>query len=166
MSNISRNKGNTTIKFFRFIKNIKIECISGLTVWNITKFVLTVCPGRGLSNHIKTKGWPLAFTLYKDLLKNKKRSVTIFPASFSAWFLRKNIPHVIFYQLTKFHCPNAFTSRDVRQYMCCNFICLPVCDVMNFEITLAFWSDRFSIWAKNQDKNSNILRTKRDFNMK
>ena len=134
-----------------------------ITVWNIIKFVLTVCPGRGLSNHIKTKGWPLAFTLYKDILKNKKRSVTIFSASFSAWFLRKNISHVIFYQLTKFHCPNAFTSRDVRQYMCCNFICLPVCDVMNFEINFSFLIRPFFYMSEKSRQKFKYLKNKKRF---
>ena len=45
-------------------------------------------------------------------------------------------------------------------------ISLPVCDVMNFEIKLGFQIKPFSTEPKRQDKNSNILRTKRAFIMK
>ena len=45
----------------------------------------------------KLRCWPISFTLYKTLLKNKKKSGTNFPASFSAWFLKENISHAIFY---------------------------------------------------------------------
>ena len=41
--------------------------------------------------------WPLTFTLYKAVFKNKKRSGTSLLTLFSAWFLKKNIFIVIFY---------------------------------------------------------------------
>ena len=41
-----------------------------------------------------------------------------------------------------------------------------VFDVINFELTLSFKSGRFSTCPKSQEKNLNILRTKRDFKMK
>ena len=52
-------------------------------------------------NILKPSRWPLAalaFTLnkLKKKQKNKKRSGTSLPASFSAWFFKKNIYHVIF----------------------------------------------------------------------
>ena len=34
------------------------------------------------------------------------------------------------------------------------------------KLTLPFWSNRFSTWPKSQDKNLNILTTKRVFNVK
>ena len=55
----------------------------------------------------------LAFSWYKAFKKNKKRSVTSFPNSFSAWFLKKNISLVIFYYLSKFYFLVAFTSWDI-----------------------------------------------------
>ena len=55
-------------------------------------------------NILKLSCWPLAFAFHKVFLKNKMRSRTSLPASLSASFLKKNISHVIFYQLTKFHC--------------------------------------------------------------
>ena len=48
-------------------------------------------------NMLKQRCWPLTFSFYKAFLKNKRRSGTSLPASFSAWFLKKNIFHVIFY---------------------------------------------------------------------
>ena len=47
-------------------------------------------------NILKLKCWPLVFTLNKAFWKNK-RSGSSLPALFSAWFLKKNISHVIFY---------------------------------------------------------------------
>ena len=32
-------------------------------------------------------------------------------------FFNKNVSHVTFYQLTKFHCLIAFTSGDIGQYV-------------------------------------------------
>ena len=41
----------------------------------------------------------LLYTLYQGFLKNKKCSRTSLPASFSAWFLKKNKSLIIFYYL-------------------------------------------------------------------
>ena len=43
---------------------------------------------------------------------------------------------------------------------------LPGCDVIKFEINLIFLIKPFDIWPKSQDKNLNILRTKRAFEVK
>ena len=56
----------------------------------------------------------------KAFLKSKRRFETSFPASFSAWFLKKNISFVIFYLLIKFPCLVVFNSRDIAQYVYCN----------------------------------------------
>ena len=45
-----------------------------------------------------------SFTFYKAFFKNKKRSETSLPASFFAWFLKKNISIVSFYTLEWRHC--------------------------------------------------------------
>ena len=66
---------------------------------------------------VKLRCWPPAFTWYKAILKNKKRSGTNLFASFFTWFLKKNITHVIFYWLRKFCCLAAFTFWDSRQYV-------------------------------------------------
>ena len=56
----------------------------------------------------------------KLFLKNKKKSGTSLPVSFSAWFLKKNMSLVIFFYLYKFQCLVAFTSWNIGQYVYCN----------------------------------------------
>ena len=68
-------------------KKIKIELIFGSIVGNVTLFF-----------YCKSK-WMSA-----------KRSVTTLPVLFSAWHLKKNIFHVILYQLTQFYDLIVFTS--------------------------------------------------------
>ena len=60
------------------------------------------------------------FYLTQSFFIKQKRSGTNLPASFSAWFLKKNIYLVIFYYLTKFCWMVAITSWDIGQYMYCN----------------------------------------------
>ena len=66
-------------------QKVKIEHISGKIIQRFIQCVFIVCQG-GLSNCR-----PLAFTSYKAFLRNKKRSGTTFPASFSRWFIKENI---------------------------------------------------------------------------
>ena len=50
---------------------------------------------------------------------------------------------------------------------CIVIVCWSGCDVINFEINLIFLIKPYSsIWTKSQDKNLNVLRTQRAFNMK
>ena len=58
-------------------------------------------------------------------------------APFSAWFLKENSHLIIFYSLTKFHCPVVFTSWDMGQCLYYNYF-WPGCDVINLEINLMF----------------------------
>ena len=111
-------------------QKIEIELISGLKLKLSLKFLtLLYCiPSWGLSKCIKTKLHTTCFYLiYKAVLKNKKRSATSLPISFSAWILEKNNSLVIFYNLTKFHCLVAFTSRDIGQYVYGNGCVVIVC---------------------------------------
>ena len=39
---------------------------------------------------------------------------------FCVWFSNKNAPNVIFYWLSKFHCPVAFIYWGIGQYVYCN----------------------------------------------
>ena len=116
-------------------------------------------------NILELRCLPLGLTLYEAFLKNKKRSGTSLTASYSTWFLKKNISHIIFYELTKFHCLIALLLI-ILDNMCIVIICLPGCDVYVLKLSLAFLSGRFPTWPKSQDKNLDILRTKRAFNMK
>ena len=120
-----------------YSKKIKIEYISGSIVSNFIQFVLIVYQVEDYCNILKLSCRPLAFILYKTFVKNKKRSGTSFPASFSSWVLRKNVSLVIFYFLNKFHWMVAFTLGDIRQYVYCNCL-LTRFDAIHFEINLIF----------------------------
>ena len=127
MTNISRID-NQAMKFGQLIKlnrvNIFLEkpytkCDGDATPrsktehisdqeYYVLQFVFTVCQVEVYWNTLKLSCRPLAFTSSKAFLKNKKRSGTSLPASFFAWFLKKNIYLVIFYYLIKFHYLVAF----------------------------------------------------------
>ena len=50
--------------------------------------------------------------------------------------------------------------------MCIAIICFPGCDDLDFEINLIFLINPFSTWLRCQDKNLDILRTKKIFKVK
>ena len=86
----------------------------------------------------------LAFTSFKVFLRNKKGSEVSPPASFSAWFLKKNIYLVIVYYMTKFYGLVAFTSW-VRYWAKC-VLQLFICQLMTSKILkliLTFYSSLF-----------------------
>ena len=102
----------------------------------------------------------------QSFLKNRKRSRTSFPATFSAWFLKKNIYFVIFFYLPWISLPGCFTSEDIEQYVYC--ICF-----LGMLWRHKLWNKPnlsnqgiFSTWPKSRNKNLNILRTKRIFKTK
>ena len=63
---------------------IKIENISGSVVKSFLQFLFVVCQVEGYPNTLKLNCRPLAFILYEAFFKNKKKSGTSLPASFSA----------------------------------------------------------------------------------
>ena len=98
----------------------KIEHISRSIAWCFMQLVFIACYCEDYRSILKLSCRPLAFTSYKAFLKNKKRSGTRLSASFSAWFLNKNISIVILCYLTKFQYLVVFTSWDIGQYVYCN----------------------------------------------
>ena len=52
---------------------------------------------------------------FELLTKIKKGSGTSFWCIFSAWFFHKNVPCLILYQWTKFHCDTFFPFQDIKQ---------------------------------------------------
>ena len=86
----------------------------------VLQFAFIVCQVEDYRNILKLSCRQIAFISYKAILKNKKWSGTSLPASFSAWFSRRYISLGIFYYLAKFDCLDAFTSRDIGQYVYCN----------------------------------------------
>ena len=97
-----------------------IEHITGSIIWNVVGFIFIPWQNEDYQNIFKLSRRPFSLTSCKAFSKNKKRSGTSFPASFSAWFLKENISLVLLYYLTKFHCLVAFTSWDIGQYVYCN----------------------------------------------
>ena len=81
----------------------------------------TVCfvciPSWGLSKYIETKLQNTCFYPTYSFWKNKKRSGTSFSGPFAAWFLKKNLYHVIFNYLTKKKSmTNKAITKCVRSY--------------------------------------------------
>ena len=143
-----------------FLK-IKIEHISGSIFESFVYFVLIGSLVKDYQIWLKLSCRPLAFTSYKAFVKNKKRSGTSLSASFSAWFLKKNISVVILYYLTKFQCLVVFTSWDIGQYVYCNCLLTRLWKdlsanqfvknkiVKNFEINLIFLLKLFVLHYQN-----------------
>ena len=128
------------------------------------QFVLILCWFEGYQNKVEPSCSSLAFTLNKAFLKNNKGSGL--PASFSAWFLKKNISLATFYWLTKFHCLVTFNSWDIEQFVYC--VCL-LTSLWHQKFRIWHYLSSqavFSTWSKSQSKNLNILRAKRAFKMK
>ena len=71
-----------------FYKKVKIEHILHHQQEMIRRVFLYV-QAEDLQNILKLRCWPLAFTLCKAFLINKKGSGTSLPSSFSAWFLKE-----------------------------------------------------------------------------
>ena len=93
--------------------------INSLKFYTVCFFI---CQVEGYRNILKLSCKTLAFASYIVFLKNKMRSGTSLPVSFSAWFLKKIIFLVISYYLTKFHCLVAFTLWDIGQYVYCSHL--------------------------------------------
>ena len=87
-----------------FSKKSKLSISLWINILMFYIFCFYYLPSWRLSKVIETKLQTTCFNSYKAFLKNKKSSGTSFPASFSAWFLKKNIFVVKFYYLNKFQC--------------------------------------------------------------
>ena len=152
LTNISGSKGNQAMKFGQLIEynltNIFLERSytkcggeiiprpffkkSKLSLrMNIIKFYIFCfycLPSWGLSKVIETKLHITCIYLKQSFLKNKKRSGTGTRASFSVWFLKKNISLVMFFYLTKFQCVvaccNSLLTRLWRNKFWINLIFL------------------------------------------
>ena len=119
----------------------------------------------GISKYIEIKLQITYFYFIYSSFKNKKKSGSS-PASLTVWFLKKNISLVIFYYLTKCEYLVAITSWDIEQYVYCNCLLTRLWRHKFWNWPCISNQAVFSIWPKIQDKNLNILRTKRAFKMK
>ena len=120
-------------------------------------------------NILKLGYWTPAFTLCKDFLITKKSSVISIPNSFAAWFLKKKKKLFSHYILLtdQTSLPDVFISCDLEVLvnMCIVIICCPVCDLIGFEINHSFLIKPIFYITKKWEKNVNISKTKRAFNM-
>ena len=107
LPNISRSKGNQTMKFGQlieynmkniFLKKSYTKC-DGQTIlrpfsktsnlslslrqYSFIQFTFIVCQAEGYRNILKLSCRPLTCTFFETFLKNKKRSGTCLPDSFS-----------------------------------------------------------------------------------
>ena len=111
-----------------FFKKSKMKLISGSTVWNLCRFFSLYAQFEDYQNSLKLRSWPLAFTSYKVLFKNKKRSWLLSLPHFLHDFRRKIFLILLLYSLTKFHCLVVFTLQLLWN-MCIGNLCFPADDV-------------------------------------
>ena len=67
-------------------------------------FILLCVQVKDYQNILKLSCWPLGLTLYKAFSNIKKISGTSLPASFSAWFLKKNFSFLLTDQISLYDC--------------------------------------------------------------
>ena len=164
--NTSRSKANQIMKFnylADFLKNHTENVMEKLVsdpflenenetyLWInslifYTAYLLYIQVG-DYQNILKLRYWSLAFTSFKDFLKNKKRSGTSLPASFSSWFLKKNIFTLYSINLSNFIVWFSFLL-DILGNMQIDIVCFPVEHVKNFEINCDFLIKPFSFMTK------------------
>ena len=162
---IKRNRGNI------FLEKSYIKCDGDATPrskterisdqeYYVLQFVFTVCQVEVFWNTLKLSCRPLAFTSSKAFLKNKKRSGTSLPASFFAWFLKKNKSCYILLpdQISWSGCLYLW---DIWQYVHCN--CLLTWLWINFEIHLTFLIKPLFLYGQ---KLKTFKRTKRALKMR
>ena len=116
------------ISHVAFYQVTKFHSLIAFTSWDIGQYVYYNCLlTRFLQLKIFFKTWHTIMTncinfrllslrdaQFKFL---RKRSGTSFSTKFCAYLLKKNVSHVAFYQVTKFHSLIAFTSWDIGQYV-------------------------------------------------
>ena len=141
----------------KLIPNHFLKNQNWVYLWINSQKFYAVCfycmPVEGYQNILKLSCRPLAFTLYKAFLKNKKRSGTILPVLLCACLLKKNISRVIFYNWPNFivYLP---LVREMLANMCISIVCWLGCDFTNFEINLIFLIRPF--FLRNQNVKTKI----------
>ena len=90
--------GETILRLFSKRAKLSVS-LDHLSKQSFEHFVVIVYKVVDYQNLLLLSYRPLAFSLHKVFLEKKKKSGTIHPTSFSAWFLKKNISLAIFYNL-------------------------------------------------------------------
>ena len=125
----------------------------------------SICQVEYYRNILRLSCRPLSFALYKAFFFFKKKKAgqeLISLPHFIHDFCRK----ISLYILLTDQVSLSGCLYFVRYWVICVVIvCYPGCDVINFEINLIFLIKSFFLHDQSS-KNSNILRTKRDFKPK
>ena len=145
-----------------FLKKSKLS-ISLDQLSKVLHIFFIACQVEDYGNILKLSSRPLISTLYKAFLKTKRGLQLVYLPHFLHDFRRKT-----FLLLYFINWPNFIVwlllLREVLTNMCIAIVSFRGCDVINFEINLIFLIKPYlSTWPKSQDKNLNILRTKRAF---
>ena len=123
---------------------IKIEHISGSKSLKLCTVCFFWMGSWGLSRYFENKLQNTCFYLILTFYKKRKRFRTSLLASFSAYFLKKNIsliysinwPHFIVWLLL---------LCEILRNMCITILCKPGCDAMHFEVNLILLVKPFSL---------------------
>ena len=99
--------------------------------------------------------------MYKAFLKNKKRSGTSLPISFSACFLRKKFFTLYFINWTNFVARFPILLETLGN-MRIEIICFSACGVINFEINHSFFIKPFLHIDKKSGQKCKISRMKKN----
>ena len=106
--------GETFLRSFSKNENWAYLWINSQKIFTVCFYCMPISEKLLNDNYLNCR--PPAFASYRTFLKNKTRSRTFLPSSFSALVLNKNIYLVIFYYLIKFHSLVTFTSWDIGKY--------------------------------------------------
>ena len=134
-----------------FLKISKFNIFLGQKLCCI-QFIIILCQVEDYRNILKLSSRPLALTSYKAFLKNKKRSGTSLPTSFSAWFLKNNISLLysikgcLRYKTTTSQ--NASSEAQVKNFLFCSKVMFRSQDIQVFVFLNTH--DLPSLWRHNE----------------
>ena len=100
-----------------FFKNIKLSISLNQQYKVLYSFFFIICQVEDYRNILKVSSRSFVTSSYKVFYKNKKRSKTSLPVSYSTWFLKKKIYIILFYYLIKFL---SVCLYFIGQYVYCN----------------------------------------------
>ena len=108
--------------------------------------LFNVCPSWRMPKYVEIRCWPFVFTPYKAFLKAEKRSEKSLPTSFSVWLILLSDWHYFLRLWVYVYCNQLSTWRH-------NFF-------------WPYYQAAFLPDQKDQNKNLNMLRMKRAFQVK
>ena len=129
----SYTKYSGQIIYLPFFKNIKIEYISGSTVWTFTQIIFIICAAWGLPKYIETKGLNNCYYLIKSCFRKTKRGLELI--SLSRFRHEKIFLTLYFFNWLNFIVWLPFVL-GILGNLYIIIICFLVCHVIDFEVIL------------------------------